>query len=301
MEMSTIMKVRVGATMALGALVLGLFLWPIVRPVFPSDTVTLYGGAVNIFDALMLLVACYVVGLAGYFIAYPYGARIGHLAVPAGLGVWSLLSGSMRSLLVLNPSIDDRLAIYSVFKFEVFFWLMLVMVGSLGVLTAIKIKEPKQLKDVPGHEPAPFAGRYINDAVAIFVSIIIANVVISLFAQDVRVFDPQLGTVTGQPAAVQVGFAVIAGFLAAAFLVKLFLKTGYFVPILCTGILYFIAISASADREVLAHMADSWPPAFFPRAIMSVLPIQIVCFGAIGSVAGYWLAIQYSYWRKNAS
>jgi hypothetical protein len=46
-------------------------------------------------------------------------------------------------------------------------------------------------------------------------------------------------------------------------------------------------------------LVQNWPAAFFPNSVISILPIQMVAFGTLGSVAGYWMAIRYEYWRKH--
>jgi len=46
------------------------------------------------------------------------------------------------------------------------------------------------------------------------------------------------------------------------------------------------------------YMAHQWPAVFFSNAAASVLPSQMVAFGTLGSVAGYWMAARYDHWRK---
>jgi hypothetical protein len=46
-------------------------------------------------------------------------------------------------------------------------------------------------------------------------------------------------------------------------------------------------------------MVEQWPAIFFSNTIIAVLPVQMIAFGALGSVAGYWMAFRYDYWRKH--
>jgi len=39
---------------------------------------------------------------------------------------------------------------------------------------------------------------------------------------------------------------------------------------------------------------------FYPRAITAILPIQIICFGVLGSVAGFWGSIKYDKWKEES-
>jgi hypothetical protein len=51
--------------------------------------------------------------------------------------------------------------------------------------------------------------------------------------------------------------------------------------------------------DALEHMTRSWPVLFFSKAVLSVLPIQMVAFGTLGAIWGYWMAVQYAHWRKH--
>ena len=105
----------------------------------------------------------------------------------------------------------------------------------------------------------------------------------------------------GQPGAGQIAFAVIVAFGIAAFLSKQFLNVPPIVPTAASALITIISVHTHirSNSQLLGHMSENWPISFFPRAISAVLPIQIVAFAAIGSVAGYWLAIRYAYWRKH--
>jgi hypothetical protein len=52
-------------------------------------------------------------------------------------------------------------------------------------------------------------------------------------------------------------------------------------------------------QSTLQRLAQEWPVVFFPNAVISILPVQIVAFGTLGSITGYWLAVRYNYWRKH--
>jgi hypothetical protein len=38
---------------------------------------------------------------------------------------------------------------------------------------------------------------------------------------------------------------------------------------------------------------------FFSNAAISILPVQMVAFGTLGSITGYWLAVRYKYRREH--
>ncbi len=139
----------------------------------------------------------------------------------------------------------------------------------------------------------------LNSLISLGGAGIIAHIFISMLAQDVRLPDKWLGTVVAQPAKGQIVFAVIAGFGAAAFAVKKFLDSSYIWPASASVLLMLYACFRYAKPEVLRYVAQEHPANFFCSALVCILPVQMVTLAAIGSVAGYWLAVRFNYWREH--
>jgi hypothetical protein len=49
----------------------------------------------------------------------------------------------------------------------------------------------------------------------------------------------------------------------------------------------------------LQQLVEHYPLVFFSSTVISILPVQMVAFGVLGSITGYWLAVRYYYWRKH--
>jgi len=148
-------------------------------------------------------------------------------------------------------------------------------------------------------EPLSASQKWLNAAIALMGSVLIAQFCIGILARDVRMHDRQLGYVVGQPAAAQIAFAVLVSFGLAAFLVRKFLKAGYILPTVASSLVTLFGITIYLREDVLTYMTSGLPGVFFPSAIVSILPIQMVAFGTLGSITGYWLAIRCDYWRKH--
>ncbi len=169
-----------------------------------------------------------------------------------------------------------------------------------GVLLGQRIR-PKAKPDETHQEANPKSNMYLNATVALIGSVLIAQFCITIFAQDVRIFDDQLrGLVMAQPAIGQVVFAVLVSFGLAAFVVKAFLNVSYIWPTIASALVTAFAITIYVKQDVLQHLVERHPAAFFSNAVIAVLPVQMVAFGTLGSIAGYWLAVRYNYWRKHA-
>ena len=82
---------------------------------------------------------------------------------------------------------------------------------------------------------------------------------------------------------------------------KQFLRCNYICAVIATVVVSFLGLSKYGTEEVLGALGQRWPAVFFPNVLVAITPVQIVSFGCIGAVTGYWLAIQYDYWRKHGS
>jgi hypothetical protein len=289
MELSWPMKLRIAASAAVGVLLIGVLAWPIAEPFCRV-------GAMGSGRVVELVVLAFVAGFIGYFVSWPFGREIGILAVPFGLSVWAIRSGSMAGLIQLNPTANQRMALVASLRWEAFFWLIIVAAGFLGVLLGWKLVPNKSQAKQEQSKSGP--GKYLNLIIALVCSVAIAQFCIGIIAQDVRVFvDNARHSVVAQPAIGQIVFAVLVSFGCAAFVAKKFLNAGYIWPSISSA--FVTAYATSIYARVIPQFVQNWPAAFFSNSVISVLPVQMVAFGTLGSVAGYWMAIRYDYWRKH--
>ena len=288
MELSWAMKLRIAAAAVVGMILIGILAWPAT---VPSES----SGAVNLSGAATLVALALLAGFIGFFVSWPYGREIGILAVPFGLAVWAVRSGSMATLMQLNPSDTARLAVLHSLKWQPVLWLVVVAAGFAGPLLCQRLLlKPEPAGQKQGSKLNP--GRYLGPIIAVAAAAFIAYVCIGVFAQDVRLDDKPLGFVMAEPAMGQLGFAVLMSFGLAAFAVRKLLGVGYVFPIIAS--LFVTAFAISSYAVNVQYMAHQWPAVFFSNAAASILPSQMVAFGTLGSVAGYWMAARYDYWRK---
>lgn len=301
MELSWLMKLRIAAAIAVGVVLIGILAWPMVAPATPFDTVTfIQSGPVEIVKTVVIIaLVAFFAGFLGCLVSWPYGREIGVLSAPAGLAVWAVRTGSMADLLRLIPAAPQRQAVYAALKWEGLLWLAVVAAGFCGVLLAQKITTKKPQSPAGQKTQVLTVNAVINAFLAVVVSVIIAHICISLFAKDVQMPDSRLGSVLAQPAIGQIVFAVVLSFGLAAFTAKRFLDAGYIWPIAATAVLTFVAMTISDKSNLLQYMANQWPAAFFGRTLSAILPVQLIAFGTLGALAGYWLAVRHNYWRQH--
>ncbi|MHC4546467.1 MAG: hypothetical protein ACYSYL_18470, partial [Planctomycetota bacterium] len=282
---------------AIGVLLIGILAWPLAAPPEPFGVVSLTAGSISLGGAVVLAALAFLAGFIAYFVSWPYGREIGILAAPAGLTIWAIRSGSMVNLIRRTPATNQP-ELFAALRWEPFFWLAIVAVGFAGVLLAQKVKskpEPEKADKKTNSK----TNIYVSVVIALVASVLLAQLCISAFAQNVRLFDEKIGSVVAQPTAGQIIFAVFVSFGIAAFVVKTFLNASYIWPIIASSFVTAFTIISYGKQDVLQHLSLRCPAIFFSHAAISILPLQMVALGTFGSIAGYWMAIRYKYWRKH--
>ena len=343
MELTWPIKLRIAAVAAVGIAVIGIYAWPMVAPADQFGVVSVINGTISSYDVLVLLGLAFGVGLVAYFLSWPYGSKIGILAVPAGMAIWAVRCGNMGTLLQLNTSIVSRQQIYSTFCWEPLLWLSIVAAGYLGVLLASQIIYPAESDTISQPRPKPtdgprppdifirlfgvFLGPVIrekfverqkrlaireagkpqkrgfgvllNVVIAVIGSAVVAQFFIGMLARDFTIWDSTSGAAVAQPAIGQIVFAVLVSFGLVGFLVQRVLGVDYIWPVIGSCLVNFVAVSGYGKYEVLEYFIQRWPAVFFSNSVLAVLPVQIVAFGSLGAIAGYWMAVRYDYWHRH--
>ena len=292
-----LMKCRIGAVIAAGVVVIGFGAWSLATPKEPMGVV--FSGVITKPAAITLFALAVTAGFVGYFLAWPYGREIGVLAVPAGLGVWAIRTENMRNLLLQNQSLEQRQEIFATFTWEPAFWLIIVIAGFAGIKIAEMISTQRKSNEHVEVENDFKGKKYINPVIAVVGSVLIARIFMGVLAQNFKLPDNILGSVVAQPATAQIAFAVVVSFGIAAFAVKTFLNANYIWSISAAAITTTLMSITCRKQDILQYLLNYHPAAFFPNVAAAILPLQMVAFGTLGAIAGYWVAIRYQYWRMH--
>ena len=302
MELTWINKLRIAAVAALGIVVIGLLAWPLAAPVDPLSPVRAW--SISPFGTMTLLILAFGLGFAGYFVAWPHGREIGILAVPFGLMVWAGRSGPMRMLTQASNQPAEREALVSSLRFEPLYWLLIVAAGFAGVLLAQRLRgrvreEGKNIGTKEGtSEKGAQALSFLPAGCAVAATVLLAHFLVGVFAQNVAtshnvaITQPQIG---------QIVFGVLCAFAVAGFLIKKFTNLSYVWPAIGSALLTGFAELIYGNAQLVRQFAETRPATFFPHSSLTILPVQFVVLGTLGSILGYWMAVRYEWWRKNDS
>ncbi len=297
MELSWLMKLRIAAAAGVGVVLIGILAWPLAGATDPLGPVSVAVGSISVVGAIVLIFLAFASGFIGYFVSRPWGREIGVLAAPCGLAVWAIRGGNMAELIQMNPTLPARKALLGMMTWEPAFWLVVIAAGFGGVVLAHRIaglgKDAK-----PKEKPESDSARLVNILIGMVCSVIVAQLGIRLFARDAGVRASQFGSAVGQAPAGQVVFAVLVSFAAAGFVLKKLLNVSYVYAVVASAILSALAIGRYVRSDLLEHFVRHWPGPLFPDAVVSIVPVQMVAFGTLGSIIGYWLAVKYDFSRK---
>jgi hypothetical protein len=302
MELTWINKLRIAAVAALGVIVIGLLAWPLAAPADPMSPVRAWG--IGPLGTVTLLILALGVGFAGYFIAWPHGREIGILAVPFGLLVWAGRSGPMRVLTQASSQPDQREALASSLRFEPLYWLLIVAAGFAGVLLAQRLRERVRAeggnlpaKDGTNEKATPTLS-FLPAASAVVAAALLGHYLVGVFAQNTTASH---NTATTQPHIGQIIFAVAAAFAVVGFLIKKFTDLSYIWPAIGSALVTGFAELVYGNAQLVRQFAETRPATFFPHSSLTILPVEFVVLGTLGSILGYWMAVRYEWWRKNES
>ncbi len=197
------------------------------------------------------------------------------------------------------PASASRIDIYSKLKIEGFLWLSIVIFGFLGALAADRIFRRKTIQFSDEVKPVLKLPVFLEIAIAVIGTVFIANFLINILAGGVSYPDQKLARVTAQPANLQIAFAVFITFGTCGFLAKILLNSKAFWPAIASVLLIYYSAMIYEKGDFLTYISSSWPATFFTKPITAVLPVQMVAFACLGAVWGYWLAVDYNWWRTH--
>jgi len=296
-DLSWLSKIRLALALAIGVMLVGLLPWERIQPTY-NGVFAFFTGSISLSDLMLCGLLALAAGFVASAVCTPLGMQMGILAVPAGMTFWSLKSSAISTLFQAVPAASSRLAVYYALRYEGFIWLTFALLGVIGAYAADKLFRRNTL-DLPDRFEAMVRLQPIaRITVTVIGTVIAATYLLNILASDISYHDQKAGFVVGQPANLQIAFGVIIAFMACGFCGKLFLGAGYIWPAIGTALVSTFSIITYAKLSTLEYMAGSWSAVFFTKTVLAILPVQMVAFGFIGSVWGYWLAVRYRYWRE---
>ena len=286
-----LLRVRILAALAAGALIVAAAGYTRVRPDCPLDAISLFTGEISVISSVILIGLGFAAGIIGTLVTHPLGRGLGPFAAPAGVATLAMTSGGFRQLLLINPTLDQRNALYASLRWELLFWLAICAAGYLGSYLTSKLIDTKAADTGKTTKTKKSLNYWTNCGIAAVVAAAIVYFTIGIFVQDIRQIDENMGFVVGHPGNRQIAFGVFVVLGIAGFAAKHLLET-HFIPVLVGAAAIYIGMfSKFIASDTLAYMVKTWPIDFFPNSIYGILPVQFAPFAVLGAMTGYWISV----------
>jgi hypothetical protein len=127
-------------------------------------------------------------------------------------------------------------------------------------------------------------------------ALVLAHILIGAFVRGTVL--PH-GRATSQPLIGQIAFGVFLALGVTSFIVKHFFQLRYEWTMTTMALVFLINALWFGRIDTITKAAQTYPASIVTHDVLGVLPLQLVAFGSLGAVTGYWAALRYLYWRKH--
>ena len=325
-------KIKMALALAVGGVVFGTVGWALVRPEQPGGAVTVVMGGRAAGVLLSMVALGVVVCLAGSVIGTVHGRYIGQMAIPAGLTVWAIRTGSMDSLLLSHSSVASRASMFHGLMFEVLIWLGLVLLGywladrvfglmlqggktgrkgSGGEIEVVKVfgegESATKLTAVKavgvdvsggGWLDGGLNSKWLSRVLAVAISCVIGFVLMKLLARSGEPHFNAAETITvgNVPVTKQIVFAVGAAFFLGTLAAHQLFRVKLWYYLLSPAIVALVGY-AWAGYLVNLSPLEGISPHFVHASVVfaTVLPVQFLGIGSLATIGGFWYSMQMHY------
>jgi len=311
MNTPLLIKIRVAVVLAVGILIFSTVGWSFARPWDPVGDLTVLSHHQPLRMVFMVLLLSLISTAIAVAVSGRWVREIAPLAVIAGLGTFSVLTGGIFALLLKHNQLPGRSRMFYHFAGESVFWFVLVIAGFiLAHLSFVFFRRDSAVKNSPTPLPdtqTDFIKRFITNFInsretgtailALIGTCIIAAILLTLLAQSqsvkITLLDQRVVLAASVPDLGQNIFAVFTAFLLATMLFQHLLNAPLWPFIPAPLIVAVFAYSGAARHAIQGPLAQVAPAFILPSMrIATILPVQYIGLGTLAVIAGYWFSIR---------
>ncbi|AQQ08716.1 hypothetical protein L21SP3_00505 [Sedimentisphaera cyanobacteriorum] len=288
-ELKVVNKLRMILVCITGMVAIGMLLWPVAAGSSKFDAICFIGGTLTFQNSILLIAASFLAGMAGCALGWASSPMYGSLAALTGFGLWGLRTGQLSSLLMYSSTAQQQAQVYTSFRWEIFFWLAVVIAAHYGSFLTAKLFGSQRL-----HTPQPeVMFNWTEKAFIVPLAVCsIAGYIISRYlVLGIMLPVENFGIVHHQPLPQQIAFGLIAGFGIAAFLVRKHFKSSVEILYLSVAVAAFFTYVLLAKDSTLETVNKFLPPSYFSSPMTAVLPMQFIIYGCLGVWGGWFTSI----------
>lgn len=288
-------RIRILVSALLGIIIIGVLAWPLVKPVDQVDVINIK----SVPKIIITLAITFVTTLLSYLLTFPQGSRIAIITVPFGLSVWAVKTANIGDNFGSIDTSAGRIDFYNSLIAEPILWLLIISSGFLAVYLCSLFHQQKKENKTEIKQNRETLNAITRFILGIAASIAIAYFLITILAQDVTMRDNEIGWIMAQPGNGQIAFAAFSAFACASFVTKKYFSIHYAASVIASVLLSIAGIFFYTRNVDIEYLTQNWPSVFFKNQFGTILPIQMVTFGTLGAIAGFWMVNCYQHWQKS--
>ncbi len=289
-DISALIKIKVTLAVSIATATIGFIGWLLISPSSQQESISLVFETLSFSNILLFAL---IVFLTAVFLSLTFGNNSQEFAfcgVAFALSVCAVRGGLLTVNLGYIGDVGEIHKIYQSLAWEGFAWLGIVLVAFAGSHINIGVSSLRKLWLQADKK---------NIVIGFVVSVVIGVLGTNLLTLGARVVvDSDVFSVVRQAYTGQICFGVLVSFCGGAYLCRHFLRVHYIVPTIASGLVVFITMSFASSTSNLEYLSTNLPSSFLLKPSAGVLPIQMVAFGSLGSIIGYWLSYSHQEWQK---
>ncbi len=289
-DIPALVKIKVLFAISIATATIGFVGWMLISTPSPQEPLSLVFGTLP-FKRLLLF--SLIVFLTAIFLNLTFGNKSQEFAFGGAvlaLSICAVRSGLLTVHIDYTKSPIEIHNIYQSLAWEGFVWLGIVLVAFVGANINVRVSTLRKIW---------LQTNKTNITISFVASVVIAILGVNLLALGARVIVAKdVFSVVRQAYTGQICFGVLVSFGLATYLSRHFLKVHYIVPIIASGLVVFITMLFASNTSNIEYLLANFPPSFLLKPSAGILPVQMVAFGSIGSVVGFWLSYAHEEWQR---
>ncbi|MGE4286735.1 MAG: hypothetical protein AB7F23_09055 [Phycisphaerae bacterium] len=304
-ELKIVDRLRMIIASLAGMTCFGVLMWPLCSGNTGQEPISLATGSFSPLSAILVVMTAFLLGSAGFLIGGCKRSTYGNLASLAGLSVWAIRTVPLADSLMYADDAAGRFHLYTAYRWEVFFWLIVVLAGHFGsrftaMMIAGKVEVPREscLNKFKWFDYAFI----VPVGIAALIGFIGASLLVVGIQLPFAMFGfKQEGFLSLQPSQQQIAFGLILAFGIGGYLVRRKCKACIEQIYLAVAVLAFCCYVFLAGKGKIEALSANFSPEYFASPLAAILPIQFVVFGSLGAWAGWFMAGFESLTKKGAA
>jgi len=308
-----LVKIKIILVFLASLILFGAVGWSMVKPIDPTETLTLVLHQQPIRSVLATL----LLGGAAVALAVVIGGRqahfIGPAALPIGMSVWAVLTNRIDGILLNHRELVEGKNIFYYLLADMVLWFLILYGGMWAVrIISRKLLSRKSISTPSGPEiiepsvarlaqnksdgPQKQQKEYLIHTQGVILVVVIAFILLRIIIQsgtaDVVLSNQKIVKSATIPAQGQIVCGVLLSFWLATWVTRKLFKVPLNLLILApffVGVIFYLYAAFHGSRGTFEPFVDLSSPFILSSfTAAAILPVQYIGLGTLAVIAAYW-------------